>query len=64
MWKEWVTAILGLATIAVPFVGLAGSTMTWSLVIIGAAVAVLGFWLATEGSPELRSSRAARLQHQ
>lgn len=62
MWKEWVTAILGLAVIAAPFVGLAGDAFTWSLVILGALVAVVGFWSATENTSTYRST--SRLQHQ
>jgi MFS family permease len=59
---EWVTAILGLAVIAAPFVGLAGDAFTWSLVILGALVAVVGFWSATENTSTYRST--SRLQHQ
>jgi hypothetical protein len=62
MWKEWVTAILGLGVIAAPFVGLTGNAFTWSLVVMGAAVAVLSFWSATETTSEYRST--TRLQHQ
>lgn len=62
MWKEWVTAILGLAVIAVPFLGLAGSALMWALVVLGAVTAVLGFWSATQETTQYRSS--SRLQHQ
>ena len=59
MWQQWVTAILGLFTIAVPFLGLDSSTLTWALSIDGIAVAVLAIW---GGAHEQELER--RLQHQ
>jgi hypothetical protein len=44
MWQQWVNAILGVAIIAVPFVGLTSAAMTWTLVVIGIAVALLALW--------------------
>jgi hypothetical protein len=44
MWQQWVNAILGLAVIATPFVGLSADTLLWALAIEGAAVAVLAVW--------------------
>jgi hypothetical protein len=52
MWKQWVNALLGAATIAVPFLGLTGSTLAWTLAIMGAAVLVLSLWTAGEVSRE------------
>jgi hypothetical protein len=48
MWQQWVNGILGVWTITVPFLGLTGDTLTWTLVITGVAIAVLGFWSGTE----------------
>jgi len=50
MWKQWVNAILGLAVIAIPFLSLSATTLTWSLAIVGIAIAVLAIWSATEVS--------------
>lgn len=44
MWQQWVNALLGLWTIVVGFLGLSGSSLTWTLVITGAVIAILGFW--------------------
>lgn len=52
MWKQWVNAVLGAATIAVPFLGLTGITLAWTLAIMGAAVLVLSLWTAGEVSKE------------
>ncbi|MBX4192061.1 hypothetical protein KW798_01075 [Candidatus Parcubacteria bacterium] len=60
MWQQWVTALLGLLTIAVPFMGLTGDTLTWSLAILGIAVAVLALWGGVEEQQleqELRERR-------
>jgi len=61
MWKQWVNAILGLAVIAVPFMGLTATALTWTLVVAGAVIAVLGVWSAIEEqSPEYHRRQ---LQH-
>ena len=44
MWQQWVNAILGLAVIAVPFIGLTTAALTWSLVVGGAVIAILAVW--------------------
>jgi len=41
MWQQWVNAVLGLWVIVVPFTGMTGSTLMWTLVVTGIAVAVL-----------------------
>ena len=59
MWKAWINGIAGLAVIAVAFLGLAGATLTWTLVVLGVIVAVLGFWSAlgdTAVSSEMRTA--------
>ena len=48
MWQQWINGILGLWLIVVPFLGLFGATFTWTLMITGAVVAILGFWGALE----------------
>ena len=55
MWQQWVIAILGLWTIAVPFLGLTMVAMTWTLVITGLIVSILGFWGASLAAPAGRS---------
>lgn len=49
MWKQWVSAILGLAVLATPFLGLSSGAMTWTLAIAGIVVAALAVWSASEG---------------
>ncbi len=48
MWQQWVNGILGLWVIVVPFLGLTAQAFTWTLVVTGLVVAVLGFWGAGE----------------
>ncbi len=48
LWQQWVNAILGLGVIAVPFLALTGATLSWTLVITGAIVAILGFWATAQ----------------
>jgi hypothetical protein len=53
MWQQWVNAILGIAIIAVPFIGLTAAALTWTLVVGGVLVAILAVWSAMrEQSPE------------
>lgn len=47
MWQDLTNAILGLAVIVVAFLGLSGATLGWTLGILGAVIAVVGFWGAT-----------------
>ena len=61
MWQQWTNAVLGLWVIAVPFIGLNASVLTWTLAITGIAIAILGFWGAQE-TTEMRPMQ--RLQHQ
>jgi hypothetical protein len=61
MWQQWVNAILGLAVLATPFLALSAATLTWTLVIAGAAIAILSVWSAMkEESPEYHQYK---LQH-
>jgi len=53
MWKQWVNAIIGLAVIAAPFLGLDAASLSWTLVVAGAVIAILSVWSAMEeNSPE------------
>ncbi len=59
MWKQWVNAILGLAVIAIPFLSLSATALTWSLAIVGIAIAVLAIWSAMETPSYEGSNRLA-----
>jgi hypothetical protein len=61
MWQQWTNAILGLWIVAVPFIGLTTTALTWTLAITGIAIAILGFWGAQETVDE---QPLGRLQHQ
>lgn len=50
MWKQWINAILGLAVIVVPFLGLSAMALAWTLAIMGAVVLVLSLWTTGEVS--------------
>jgi hypothetical protein len=53
MWQQWITAVIGIAIIAVPFLGLTTTALMWTLVVGGIAAAVLSIWgAAQEQSPE------------
>jgi len=52
MWQNWVAAVLGLWTIVVPFLGLTGDALTWTLIVTGALVAGASFWAASEESAQ------------
>lgn len=53
MWQQWVTAVLGLVAVIVPFISLSSVVLTWTLVVGGIAIAVLSVWTAIrEQSPE------------
>lgn len=54
MWQNWTTAILGIIVFALAFTGLNALTLSWTLGILGAAIAVLGFWQAAESMPTSR----------
>jgi len=44
MWQNWVSGILGIVVIVIAFVGLTGSTLMWTLVVLGVFIAIFGFW--------------------
>lgn len=43
-------ALLGLCVLGVAFLGLTGTTLTWTLGILGAAILVLALWGAASSS--------------
>jgi hypothetical protein len=62
MWQQWINGILGLFVLVLAFIGLSGTTLTWTLAITGAVVAILGFWGASahDSSMEHRTRVATR----
>lgn len=44
MINQWISGVLGLIIAVVPFLSLSQVALTWTLVIIGLAVAVINFW--------------------
>lgn len=55
MWQQWINGLAGLWLILVPFLGFStDQSLTWTLVITGAMVAILGFWGAVERQQVLR----------
>ncbi|MDR3571807.1 MAG: hypothetical protein P4L81_06480 [Candidatus Pacebacteria bacterium] len=63
MWQQWVNAILGLWVIAVPFIGITGSAMVWTLAITGVVIAVLGVWGAQQEQSLEEELHELQLQH-
>ncbi len=43
MWQHWTNVILGLCVLGVAFLNLSGSTLVWTLGVLGALVAIVGF---------------------
>jgi hypothetical protein len=62
MLPNWTNVLLGLWVMAIPFLGFAGETLMWALVLTGAAIIALAVWgaglIATE-----RTEYERRLQH-
>jgi VIT1/CCC1 family predicted Fe2+/Mn2+ transporter len=56
MWQQWVNVVVGLAVIVVAFLGLAGATLMWTLIVAGAVVAILGLWGAMSEQDTISSS--------
>lgn len=63
MWQQWINAILGLWVIAVPFIGITGSALVWTLAITGIVIAVLGIWGAQQEQEIEHALRELQLQH-
>ena len=62
MWKQWLTAILGLGVVAMPFTGITGDAFTWTLAIGGLAIAALAAWGALEETPGEYTERRYQTQ--
>jgi len=63
MWQQWLNAILGLWVIAVPFIGITGAALVWTLAITGIVIAVLGVWGAQQEQSLEEELRELQLQH-
>jgi hypothetical protein len=59
MWQNWINAILGLWIILSTFLGMSASAMMTNLIIVGIAIAILGFW----GAYETRASDSHKHIH-
>ncbi len=44
MWQDWINGVLGVAIIVVAFLDLTGNTLVWTLGLLGAGIAIIGFW--------------------
>lgn len=58
MLNQWVSGILGLAVVVVPFLTLSQMTLTWTLVALGLAIAASGFWGMLSEPTEHRTHHA------
>jgi hypothetical protein len=63
MWQQWLNAIIGLWVIAVPFVGITGTALMWTLAISGAVIAILGIWGAQQEQTLEEELHELQLQH-
>jgi heme/copper-type cytochrome/quinol oxidase subunit 4 len=44
MINQWISGLLGLVVTAVPFLTLSETTLSWTLIIVGLAIAASSFW--------------------
>ncbi len=44
MWQDYINSLLGLCVIATAFLGLTGTTLSWVLVTLGAAILIFASW--------------------
>lgn len=44
MFQQWINVVLGLWIIAVPFTGISGNALAWTLAVTGIVVAALALW--------------------
>jgi hypothetical protein len=63
MWKQWINALAGAVTIAVPFLGLTGTAQAWTLAVMGAVVVVFSLWTTGEVSKEEYQEVVAHHKH-
>lgn len=47
MWQNWFSGLLGLALIIIAFSGISGTTLVWTLAIMGGIIAIVGVWGAS-----------------
>jgi hypothetical protein len=62
MWKQWVNALLGAATVLVAFFGLTDASLTWTFALMGLVVLALSLWTAREVSSD-EYERVAHAHH-
>lgn len=63
MWQQWVNAILGLWVIAVPFIGITGAALMWTLAITGLVIALLEIWAVQQEQSMEQKLHELQLQH-
>ena len=63
MWQQWVNAVLGLWVIAVPFIGITGAALVWTLAITGLVMAILAVWGALQEQTIEKELHQLQLQH-
>jgi hypothetical protein len=61
MWQHWINAILGLWIMLSNFMGMSSDAMTTNLMVVGAVIAVLGFWGAYTANQESTNKHGGRL---
>jgi hypothetical protein len=44
MYKNWINGILGLVVVGVSFMNVSSTTLTWTLVVVGAIIALNSLW--------------------
>lgn len=44
MLNQWISGVLGIVTVLVPFLSLSETAFTWLLVIVGLTISVSSFW--------------------
>mgnify|MGYP001823464808 CR=1 FL=1 len=44
MMNQWIAGVLGLVVAVAPFLALSETTLTWTLVLAGLAIALSSFW--------------------
>lgn len=59
MISRWISGVLGLVVVVIPFLTLSESALTWTLVIVGVVIAFSSFWaLLFEAAEEGRTHGA------
>jgi len=55
MIHQWISGILGLVVAVIMFLNVSETTLTWTLVVAGLAIAISSFWGMVTGAEEDRS---------